>query len=154
MSFIIKATWEAFKQNLMSIIPPAIENWKPADIDNALTDLFENINNASSECIPLGKHKKIQQNFNSPITVKLIKNYQSYFSAHIHPPPIGLINITRQLIFENLIIDKDVYWKKIVKTASDCYGDHNTFWKKIKQLRGHGSNEVPYILWDNKKNYR
>ena len=144
------ANWDLFKQKLMPIIPPDLENQKPADIDNAITNLFENINNASSECIPPAKNKKIKQNFNSPITVRLIKNYQSYFSAQLPPPPQGLINITRQLIFENLIIDKDVYWKKIVKTASDCYGDHNTFWKKIKQLRGHDNNEVPYIVWDNK----
>ena len=146
-----KANWDAFKQTLIPIIPPNFENQKPADIDNAIDDLFEHINSASSECIPLRNHKKIQQNFNSPITVKLIRNYQSYFSSQSQPPPTGLINITRQLIFENLIIDKDVYWKKIVKTASDCHGDHNTFWKKIKQLRGNDNSEVPYILRENEK---
>ena len=83
-----------------------------------------------SECIPPKRYKKIKQNFNSPLTIKLIKNYQNYFSAQNRPPPNGLINTTRQLIYENLIIDKDTYWKKIVKAASDCYGDHNAFWKK------------------------
>ena len=125
-----EANWDAFKQKLMPINPPLLDNHKPADIDDAITHLFEHINNASSDCIPLKKHNKIKQNFNSPITVKLIKNYQSYFTDQSRPLPHGLINITRQLIFENLIIDKDTYWKKIVKAASDCYGDHNTFWKK------------------------
>ena len=146
-----KANWDPFKIKLMPLTPPALDKQRPTEINNAIDKLFEHIASASSEYIPLTKHKKIKQNFNSLLTIKLIKNYQSYFSDQAHPPPQGLINITRQLIFENLIIDKDVYWKKIVKTASDCYGDHNTFWKHIKQLRGHHNDEVPYILWDNKK---
>merc|ERR1712105_124743 len=48
-------------------------------------------------------------------------------------------------------IDKNIFWKKIVKTASDCHGDHNTFWKKIKQLRGHNHNDPPYLLHNNTK---
>ena len=137
----------------MSITPPALQNQRPSDIDNSINNLFENINNASALYIPTTKQKKIQQNFNSQVTVKLINNYQRYFNAKHQPPPVGLINVTRQLIYENLIIDKDVYWKKIVKTASDCFGDHNAFWKKIRQLRGHNNQEVPFILWENKKSY-
>ena len=38
------------------------------------------------------------------------------------------------------------FWKVIVKAASDCYGDHNAFWKKIKHLRGHDKQAVPYLL--------
>ena len=34
----------------------------------------------------------------------------------------------------------------LVKAASDCHGDHNAFWKKIKHLRGHNTQVVPYIL--------
>ena len=146
-----EANWDSFKLKLSTITPPVLDKHKPADIDNAISHLFEHIDKASSECIPPKKFNKIKQNFNSPITVKLIKNYQNYFSAQLHPPPQGLINITRQLIFENLIIDKDIFWKKIVKAASDCYGDHNAFWKKIKQLRGHEKTEIPYIVKASKK---
>ena len=145
------ANWDSFKLKLLPTTPPDLDKLKPADIDNAVTRLFELIDNASSDTIPSKKHKQIKQNFNSPITVKLIKNYQNYFSNQRQPPPQGLIYITRQLIFENLIIDKDIFWKKIVQSASDCYGDHNAFWKKIKQLRGHDKTEAPYILSDNKK---
>ena len=107
-----EANWDSFKMKLSTITPPVLDKHKPADIDNAISHLFEHIDKASSECIPPKKFNKIKQNFNSPITVKLIKNYQNYFSAQLHPPPQGLINITRQLIFENLIIDKDIFWKK------------------------------------------
>ena len=146
-----KANWDSFKQKLIAITPPVLDKQKPSEIDNAITNLFEHINNASSDCIPPIKQKKIKQNFNSPVTVKLIKTYQSFFSDQARPIPQGLINTTRQLIHENLMINRDVYWKKIVKTASDCYGDHNMFWKKIKQLRGHGKDEIPYLICDNKK---
>ena len=57
-----------------------------------------------SECITSKRYKKIKQIFNLPITIKLIKNYQNYFSAQNRPPPNGLINKTRQLIYENLVI--------------------------------------------------
>ena len=106
----------------------------PNTIDNAVVDLFEYINIALAENIPMKKYKSIKQNFNSPITIKLIQNYQKYFKNQDIPPPQGIINNTRQLIHENLLIDKETYWKKIVKAASDCYGDHNAFWKKIKHL--------------------
>ena len=147
-----EANWDAFTLKLLPINPPVLDNHKPAAIDDAITHLFEHINNASSEYIPLKKYRKIKQNFNSPITVKLIKNYQNYFSDRSRPLPHGLINITRQLIYENLIIDRETYWKIIVKAASDCYGDHNAFWKKIKQLRGHENSEAPYLISGNKKN--
>ena len=96
----------------MPISPPNLDKQRPAEIDNAITELFEHIQEASSEHIPLKRNTVIKQNFNSPITVKLIQNYQKYFTGHGIPPPQGLINITRQLIFENLLIDKDTYWKK------------------------------------------
>ena len=111
-----------------------------------MNDLFEHIHNAAKENIPIKKYKKIKQNFNSPITVKLIQNYQNYFNGHGQPPPQEIINIPWQLIYENLEIDKDTYWKVLVKAASDCHGDHNAFWKKIKPLRGHDTQVVPYIL--------
>ena len=41
--------------------------------------------------------------------------------------------------------------EKIIKAASDCHGDHNTFWKKIKQLRGHNNLDPPYIVNNNNK---
>ena len=141
-----KANWDSFQAKLLPVIPPALDKQSPAAIDNATTNLFEHIHNAATECIPNKKYKKIKQNFNSPITVKLIQLYQSFFNGHGQPPPQGLINITRQLIFENLEIDKDTYWKVIVKAASDCYGDHNAFWKKIKHLRGHDKQVIPYLL--------
>ena len=144
-----KADWNSFKTKLLPIIPPNLDKHRPADIDNAIIQLFEHIQEASSEHIPVKRNTKIKQNFNSPITVKLIQNYQNYFTGHGNPPPQGLINTTKQLIFENLLIDKDTYWKKIVKAASDCHGDHNTFWKKIKQLRGHSNTDPPYIINNN-----
>ena len=146
-----KANWEPMKEKLSSINPPALDKVSPDTIDNAVTDLFEDINTAAKENIPLKKHKTIKQNFNSPITVKLIQNYQNYFTNQGCPPPQVLINITRQLIFENLLIDKETYWKKIVKAASDCHGDHNTFWKKIKPLRGHDHTTIPYLMSNNEK---
>ena len=146
-----RANWDSFILKLSPVTPPVLDRKKPIEIDNATKQLFDHIGNAMSECIPPKRYKKIKQNFNSPLTIKLIKNYQNYFSAQNRPPPNGLINTTRQLIYENLIIDKDTYWKKIVKAASDCYGDHNAFWKKIKPLRGHSKSEVPYIIsGDNK----
>ena len=144
-----KADWDAFKLKLMPVTPPVLDKQKPTEIDNATTQLFNHIGNATSECIPSLRCKKIKQNFNSPLTVKLIKNYQDYFSPH--KPPTPQVYITRKLIFENLIIDKDTYWKRIVKAASDCYGDHNAFWKKIKPLRGHSKPEAPYIMSGDRK---
>ena len=145
------ADWDLFKMKLSTVIPPMLDKHKPDDIDNAISHLFENINNATSECIPLKKVSKLKQNFNSPLTVKLIHNYQKYFTNQDNSPPQGLINITRQLIFENLLIDKDTFWKKIVKAASDCHGDHNAFWKKIKQLRGHDHTSIPFLMSNGKK---
>ena len=145
------ANWDSFKTSLLPVIPPNLDKQNPAQIDNAVNDLFEHIHNSATEHIPPKKFTKIKQNFNSPITVKLIKNYQNYFNGQSQPPPQGLINITRQLIFENLEIDKDTYWKVLVKAASDCHGDHNAFWKKIKHLRGHDTQVVPYILHNDLK---
>ena len=39
----------------------------------------------------------------------------------------------------------------LVKAASDCHGDHNAFWKKIKHLSGHDTQVVPYILHNDTK---
>ena len=146
-----KANWNSFKEKLLPVIPPVLDKHSPAEIDNSVTQLFEHIQNASKEHIPLKKFKIIKQNFNSPLTVKLIQNYQKYFNNQGPPPPQVLINITRQLIFENLLIDKDIYWKKIIKAASDCHGDHNTFWKKIKHLRGHDVTEIPFLIYNDVK---
>ena len=93
-----KANWDSFKLKLSSVIPPVLDRQKPTEIDNVTTQLFDHIRNAASECIPLKRYNKIKQNFNSPITVKLIKNYQEYFSPHKPPTPQVLINITRQLM--------------------------------------------------------
>ena len=112
-----KANWDSFKMKLSTVIPPILDKHKPVEIDNAISNLYNNINKASSECIPPNKHNKIKQNFNSPLTVKLINNYQNYFLPQSHPPPQVLINMTMQLIHENLKIDKDVYWKK---NSKDC----------------------------------
>ena len=139
------------KEQLSPINPPVLDKLSPDIIDNAVTDLFEHINLAIEENIPTKRCNSIKQNFNSPITIKLIKNYQNYFTNHGCPPPQGIINITRQLIFENLLIDKDTYWKKIVKAASDCHGDHNAFWKKIKQLRGHSHETIPFLISNGNK---
>ena len=139
------ANWTQFKDRLSIINLPNLERCTPRVIENSVNALFTNITSACEENIPIKRYNKIKQNYNSPVTVKLIQNYQNFFSRNANNPPQGLIHITRQLIFENLLIDKDTYWKKIVKAASDCHGDHNTFWKKIKQLRGHDSNETPYI---------
>ena len=49
------------------------------------------------------------------------------------------------------MIDKETYWKKIVKAASDCYGDHNAFWKKIKHLQGHEHETIHFLLSNDKK---
>ena len=62
-----KANWDAFKQTLIPIIPPNFENQKPADIDNAIDDLFEHINSASSECIPLRNHKRSSKTSTLPL---------------------------------------------------------------------------------------
>ena len=137
-----KAKWQPMKDRLSPINPPDLDKASPDIIDNAVNNLFEHINIATEENIPLKRYKSIKQNFNSPLTVKLIQNYQNYFNNQGNPPPQGLMNITRQLIFENLLIDKDTFWKKIVKAASDCHGDHNAFWKKIKQLRGHDHTSI------------
>ena len=88
------ADWDLFKTKLSTVIPPMLDKQKPDEIDNAISHLFENIKNTASECIPLTKVSKIKQNFNSPITVKLIENYQNYFSSHRPPPTQGLIDIT------------------------------------------------------------
>ena len=101
------------KDRLLPINPPDLDNASPDTIDNAVNNLFEQINIATEENIPLKRYKSIKQNFNSPLTVKLIHNYQKYFTNQDNPPPQGLINITRQLIFENLLIDKDTFWKKM-----------------------------------------
>ena len=146
-----KANWISFKAKLLPVNPPNLDKISPQEIENSLNTLFDHIKRAADEDIPLKKHKKIKQNFNSQITIKLIQNYQSYFKNQANNPPQVLINITRQLIFENLLIDKDTFWKKLVKAASDCHGDHNTFWKKIKQLRGHDHNEPPYLLHNDMK---
>ena len=146
-----KAKWQPMKDRLLPINPPDLDNASPDTIDNAVNNLFDQINIATEENIPLKRYKSIKQNFNSPLTVKLIHNYQKYFTNQDNPPPQGLINITRQLIFENLLIDKDTFWKKIVKAASDCHGDHNAFWKKIKQLRGHEHTSIPFLMSNDKK---
>ena len=140
-----QANWTQFKNTLSIINPPNLNKCTPHEIEHSVNELFVHISSAADENIPLKKYNKIKQNFNSPVTVKLIQNYQNFFNRNANNPPQGLINITRQLIFENLLIDKDTFWKKIVKAASDCHGDHNTFWKKIKQLRGHDSSDTPYI---------
>ena len=146
-----KANWNSFKTKLLPINPPNHDKFRPQEIENSINAVFNHISNAADDNIPLKKYKKIKQNFNSQVTVKLIQNYQNYFKNHGINPPQVLLNITRQLIFENLLIDKNIFWKKIVKTASDCHGDHNTFWKKIKQLRGHNHNDPPYLLHNNTK---
>ncbi|CAL4085521.1 unnamed protein product, partial [Meganyctiphanes norvegica] len=107
-----KANWNSFKEKLLPVIPPVLDKHIPAEIDNSVTQLFEHIQKASEEHIPLKNYKKKKQNFNSPLTVKLIQNYQKYFNNQGPPPPQVLINITLQILFENLIVDKDIYWKK------------------------------------------
>ena len=145
------AKWDSFKAHLAPINPPVLDKHSPDATDNAINDLFNHIQNAAKIHIPTKKYKKIKQNFNSEITVKLIQNYQNYFKNQGQPLPQGLIYITRQLIYENLKIDKDTYWKLLVKAASDCYGDHNAFWKKIRHLRGHDTQEIPYLICNNEK---
>ena len=49
------ADWDLFKMKLSTVIPPMLDKQKPDDIDTAISYLFENINNAASECIPLKK---------------------------------------------------------------------------------------------------
>ena len=101
-----KANWDQFKEQLIPVIPPNLDKQSPAQIDNATNQLFTHIQIAANEHIPPINYKKIKQNFNSPLTVKLIQNYEKYFTGQNVPPPQGLINITKQLIFENLLIDK------------------------------------------------
>ena len=48
-----KANWESLKEKLSPIIPPVLDKESPNTIDNAVVDLFEHINIASRENIPM-----------------------------------------------------------------------------------------------------
>ena len=75
------------KDRLSPINPPDLDKASPDTIDNAVNNLFEQINIATEENIR--KYKKryisIKQYFNSPLIVKLIQNYQNYFTNQDNP---------------------------------------------------------------------
>ena len=56
-----KANWDDFKQNLRFLIPPILNNQKPAQIDKSITELYDHINNASNSNIPIAKQKKFSK---------------------------------------------------------------------------------------------
>ena len=54
------ANWDSFKTSLLLVIPPNLDKQNPAQIDNAVNDLFEHIHNSATEHIPPKKYTKIK----------------------------------------------------------------------------------------------
>ena len=53
-----KANWDSFLLKLSTVTPPVLDRQKPAEIDNATTQLYDQIGNTTSELYRLKDIRK------------------------------------------------------------------------------------------------
>ena len=117
-------------------------------LDEVVDTIFNNINSAlQNHCIttPI---KPIQNYKPTPQIKQKLKQIQAAFRSQLifgYPNNVIINNYKEE--FLNLIVnDKRKEWEKIVKIATDCFGQPSKFWKRIKQLMGNDSTQPSHLL--------
>ena len=61
---------------------------------------------------------------------------QQYHYFHFNNPSLFYINYLKSQLLDEIAINQNEEWKRLVAVAVDNYGNPAKFWRQIKNLKG------------------
>ena len=138
----------AFQQALSNHQFPSLQLEHINKLDEICDTLAKNIIDTAKQHSPIIRIRPIQCYEPTP---KIKLKMKQYKTAHISNNTLGYPHITKVNQYKHELLDlilnqNYTNWKEIVQIASDCHGQPEKFWKRIKHLQGNHKETTPILI--------